>query len=224
MIFLDLSLPPEPVAAGARRAVALGLLRDGVVLGVLVAAVAIVTGVPWLVSRDLDRRAAELDAARRRHEAASVRMVQARTRVAELEAEQTRLSGTLGTLAALEADRYGWPRFMDAAARSLPRYSWMDAVEMDPVTPGEPVRYRVQGAAPSQADVSRLERALVASQGVGQAALESSGGLEAGPFPLVRFVVGGSLKRSGDTVAQSHGPGAGYNGPQSSSPNPAPVP
>lgn len=218
MILLDMALAPEqPVAVGRRRAAA-ALLRDRMVLGMALAATAAGLGIPAVLGAALDAREAELASGRRAHLAASARMTEVRARVSVLEAEQARLAGTLGTLATLEADRYAWPRLMDDAARALPRFAFLDGVEMEPRVPGQPGQFRVRGVAPSQAEVSRFERALVGGGIVAHAALESSGSLEAGPFALVRFVVAGSLDAPVDSAAQPRAAAAGYHGGVAASP------
>jgi Tfp pilus assembly protein PilN len=209
-VVLDLALPEESAGSGRRR-VALALAHDPAAWAALAAAVVLAAGVPAVLQARLRGMEGEVEQARAeyRREAAAVAADSAR--VAALQADSARLAGTLGTLAALEVDRYRWPRLMDAAARALPAYAWMEGLDLEPGAPGEPSRFRVRAVAPSQAEVSRYERALGAAAGARQVMLEGSESLEVGPFALVAFRMAGMYGAAAAEADQPRPGGAGYH-------------
>ncbi|MDB4952252.1 MAG: hypothetical protein JWM27_4901 [Gemmatimonadetes bacterium] len=192
-LLLDLALPAEGRTRGAARESVAALARDLRVWGSVAGALLIALGVPAVLQARLARAERELGSAREayRKEAAAVSADSAR--VAALQADSTRLAGTLGTLARLEGQRYAWPRLMDAAAATLPRYAWITGLELDPAEHEAPARFRVRAVAPAQDDVSRYERALGGSAGASRVALEGSESLQSGPFVLVGFTLAGDF-------------------------------
>ncbi len=192
-VALDLRVPEARPGARAGRDAVLALLRDPAVWGAALVALVLAVGVPALLQGRLRALEGELERGRRAHAREAGQVAADSARVSALQADSARLSGTLGTLAALEADRYGFPRLMHAAASALPAYAWLEAVELEPGAAGEPSRFRIRAVAPAQADVSRYERALGGFAGEGRVALEGSESVQAGPFALVGFCLAGRL-------------------------------
>ncbi|HEU4454814.1 MAG TPA: hypothetical protein VFR81_17220 [Longimicrobium sp.] len=221
-VTLDLAVPEARTAAAAGREAAAALLRDAAVWAAALVALVLAVGVPAALQGRLRSVEADLERGRRAYAREAGQVAADSARVSALQADSARLAGTLGVLASLEADRYGWPRLMHAAADALPAYAWLEGVELEPGAPGEASRFRIAAVAPAQADVSRYERALGGFVGVGDAALEGSESLQAGPFALVGFRVAG---RYGELTAGPDQPrpgGAGYHeGPPPAVPSPA---
>lgn len=211
-VTLDLAVPEERTPATAWRETARGLLRDAAVWAAALVAFGLAAGVPALLQARVRAEEAALALARRSYAREAQQVAADSARVFALQADSTRLAGTLGTLAALEADRYGWPRIMNAAARALPPYAWLEGVELDPGAPREPLRFRVSGVAPAQAEVSSYLRSLGALAGARQLALEGSESLQAGPFALVGFHIGGQYGEDRGAGDQPRAGGAGYHG------------
>jgi Tfp pilus assembly PilM family ATPase/Tfp pilus assembly protein PilN len=211
-VALDLAVPEERTSGAAWRETGAALVRDVAVWAAALAALVVAVAVPALLEARLRGEEAALGRAREAY-AREARQVSADSaRVSALQSDSLRLAGTLGTLAALEADRYGWPRLMHAAASALPSFCWLEGLELEPGAPGEPLRFRVSGVAPEQADVSRYERALGGFSQARQVGLESSESLQAGPFALVGFRLAGAygeVEAGGD---QPRPGGAGYHG------------
>ncbi|HEX6369842.1 MAG TPA: hypothetical protein VF006_13065 [Longimicrobium sp.] len=214
-VALDLAVPEARTAAAAGREAAVALLRDAAVWAAALVALMLAVGVPAVLQGRLRGVEAELERGRRAYAGEAEQVAADSARVSALQADSARLAGTLGTLASLEADRYGWPRLMHAAADALPAYAWLEGVELEPGAAGDASRFRIAAVAPAQADVSRYERALGGFAGVADVALEGSESLQAGPFALVGFRIAG---RYGEQRAGSDQPrpgGAGYHeGPQ----------
>ncbi|HEX8243448.1 MAG TPA: hypothetical protein VF541_08135 [Longimicrobium sp.] len=214
-VALDLALAEERTSATAWREAGRALLRDAAVWAAALLAFGLAAGVPALFKARLRGEEAALAGARRAYAREAQQVAADSARVFALQADSARLAGTLGTLAALEADRYGWPRLMDAAARALPPYAWLEGVELEPGAPREPrepLRFRVSGVAPAQAEVIRYERSLGGIAGAREVALESSESLQAGPFALVGFHIGGRYGEDGSVGDQPRLGGAGYHG------------
>lgn len=220
-VMLDLAVPEARTAAAGGRAIAAALVRDAVVWAAAVAGLALALGVPSVLEGRLRGMEAELERGRQAYAREAEQVASDSARVHALQADSARLAGTLGTLAALEADRYGWSRLMHAAADALPAYAWLEGLELEPGAPGQPSRFRIGAVAPAQADVSRYEWALGAS-GAGPVALEGSESLQAGPFALVGFRLAGTYAHAGARPDQPRPGGAGYNaGPPIAVPSPA---
>jgi Tfp pilus assembly protein PilN len=164
--------------------------QDRVVLGVVGVALLVVMALPRVVD---GRVAARVDAQateRAEAEAAAELLKEARERTAELERESQRLAGTLGRIGDLEEDRYDWVQIMDGVARTLPTYSWIEAVELDSTG-----RVVVRGVAPSLAHVNQYERALGALDLVEQLSLSATEATLVLGTPMVRFAIQGLVRR-----------------------------
>ena len=221
-VTLDLAVPEARTAAAAGREAAVALLRDAAVWAAALVALVLAVGVPAVLQGRLRAVEAELERGRRAYAQEAEQVAADSARVSALQADSARLAGTLGTLASLEADRYGWPRLMHTAADALPAYAWLEGVELEPGARGEASRFRIAGVAPAQADVSRYERALGGSAGVADAALEGSESLQAGPFALVGFRIAGRYGEFRADADQPRPGGAGYHeGPPPAVPSPA---
>lgn len=221
-VTLDLAIPEASSGARAGRDVVLALLRDAAVWVALGVALALAVGVPAILQGRLRALEGELERGRRAYAREAEQVAADSARVSALQADSARLSGTLGTLAALEADRYGWPRLMHVAASALPAYAWLEAVELEPGGAGEPSRFRIRAVAPAQADVSRYERALGGFAGEGRVALEGSESVQAGPFALVGFRLAGTYGEALAGADQPRPGGAGYHeGPPTADPLPS---
>jgi Tfp pilus assembly PilM family ATPase/Tfp pilus assembly protein PilN len=221
-VMLDLAVPEARTAAVSAREAAVALLRDAAVWSAALVGLALALGVPSVLEGRLRGMEAELERGRQAYAREAEQVAADSARVHALQADSARLAGTLGTLAALEADRYGWPRLMHVAADALPAYAWLEGVELEPGAPGQPSRFRIGAVAPAQADVSRYERALRGFAGAGQVALEGSESLQAGPFALVGFRLAGTYAHAGASPDQPRPGGAGYNeGPPIAVPSPA---
>lgn len=170
------------------------LLRDRVGLGALAAAVVLAFAVPAVLGGRLEARTAELGERRAALAVASEALRADEGRVQAIRAEQDRLAGTLGTIRSLEAGRYTLPQVMDAAAKALPQYAWLEAVEMDPAALGGEAAVRVHGFAPSLDAVNVYERALRGSGLFSRMELSGTQGLEVGGIPVVRFSISGSMR------------------------------
>lgn len=220
-VTLDLAVPEARTAAAGREAAA-ALLRDAAVWAAALVALVLAVGVPAVLQGRLRGVEADLERGRRAYAQEAEQVAADSARVSALQADSARLAGTLGTLASLEADRYGWPRLMHAAADALPAYAWLEGVELEPGAPGEASRFRIAAVAPAQADVSRYERALGGFTGVADVALEGSESLQAGPFALVGFRIAGRYGEFRAGADQPRPGGAGYHeGPQPAVPTPA---
>jgi Tfp pilus assembly PilM family ATPase/Tfp pilus assembly protein PilN len=195
-VMLDLAVPEARTAAAAGREAAVGLLRDAAVWAAALVALVLAAGIPAALQGRLRTVEAELERGRRAYAQEAEQVAADSARVSALQADSARLAGTLGTLASLEADRYGWPRLMHAAAEALPAYAWLEGVELEPGAAGEASRFRIAAVAPAQADVSRYERALGGFAGAGRVALEGSESLQAGPFALVGFRLAGTYPKA----------------------------
>lgn len=170
------------------------LLRDRVGLGVVAAAVVLAFAVPAVLGGRLEARTAELGERRAALAVAAEALEADEGRVQAIRTEQDRLSGTLGTIRSLEAGRYTLPQVMDAAAKALPQYAWLEAVEMDPAPLGGEAAVRVHGFAPSLDAVNVYEKALRGSGLFSRMELSGSQGLEVGGIPVVRFSISGSVR------------------------------
>ena len=221
-VTLDLAVPDARTAAAAGREAVLALVRDAAVWAAALVALVLAVGVPALLQGRLRTLEAELARGRQAYAREAEQVAADSARVSALQTDSVRLAGTLGTLASLEADRYGWPRLMHAAASALPPYAWLEGVELEPGGAGEPSRFRIRAVAPAQADVSRYERALAGFAGAGRVALEGSESLQAGPFALVGFRLAGTYGEASEGVNQPRLGGAGYHeGAPTASPSPA---
>lgn len=211
VVVLNLSVLDGTPSATSVRPMLIGLAGSRAVWVSLVVAALLALAVPSALMSRLQRGERELARTRTeyRREAAAVAADSAR--VSALRADSVRLAGTLGTLAVLEANRYGWPKLMHAAAEALPPYAWLEGLELDPGEPLSQSRVRVSAIAPAQADVSRYERVLAGSGGVRDMRLESSESLAAGPFALVGFRLVGSFGAVPGPADQPQPEGAGYN-------------
>jgi Tfp pilus assembly protein PilN len=207
-VLLNLALPDERRRRIASRKAALGLARDPRVwvAAVLAALAAIVA--PGLSGSRLARGEEALAQARAAYRQEAALVAADSARIAALQGDSARLAGTLGRLAALEAERYRWPKLMSAAAASLPPFTWLESLELDAAPTGARPQFRVRGVAPAQAQVSRFERVLGQQPGAAGVVLEGSESLELGPFPLVGFRFSGTVSLAPD---QSRPEGAGYH-------------
>ncbi|MBB4635989.1 hypothetical protein [Longimicrobium terrae] len=219
-VLLDLSVPEPGAARVAIRDRVVLLARDRAVWAGLVAALALGAGVPAELERRVRRGEEGLAEARQAFGREAARVASDSARVSALRADSARLAGTLGTLASLEADRYGWPRLMHTAAEALPEHGWLEGVELEAGTPGAPLQFRVQGVLPAQDDVSRYVRALGRVEGFGDVRPGDSESLAAGPVPLVGFRVAGHHAAASGTPDQPRPGGPGY---QSSESTPSPT-
>jgi Tfp pilus assembly PilM family ATPase/Tfp pilus assembly protein PilN len=221
-VTLDLAVPEARTAAAAGREAAVALLRDAAVWAAALVALVLAIGVPAILQGRLRSVEADLERGRRAYVREAEQVAADSARVSALQADSARLAGTLGTLASLEADRYGWPRLMHAAADALPAYAWLEGVELEPGAPGDASRFRITAVAPAQTDVSRYERALGGFAGVADVALEGSESLQAGPFALVGFRIAGRYGEARAGADQPRPGGAGYHeGPPPAVPSPA---
>lgn len=202
MIFLDLALPPEPAGALSLKDFARAVVSERSVWAALVAAVLIVAGVPAVFNAVLASRVEAYREDQREHARNMERLAGDRAKVDSAAADNERLRGTLGSLARLEGRRYAWPMLMHGVAQAVPEYAWVEGLEMDaPAGEAGVYAFRVRGVAASQAVVSRFERGLDPLGGT--VVLESSAGVAAGPFPLVRFGFGGTLGAPDSAAAAS---------------------
>jgi Tfp pilus assembly protein PilN len=211
-VLLDLALPVVGSARAARRAAVGAVSRDPAVWMAVLVALALLMGVPAIFEARLRTLSTELDADRQAYRREAEQVAADSARISALRADSLRLAGTLGTLATLEADRYRWPKLMHAAAAALPRYAWLEAVELESAPRGQPSRFRIRGVAPTQAEISAFERAVEIGVGSSSTDLEASEALKVGPFPLVGFRLTGVLGSDGVGGDQPHRQGTGYNG------------
>lgn len=186
------------------------IVRDPAVWAAVVVALLLFVAVPALIGGRIRQMEVVFDRDRTAYQREAQQVAADSARVSLLKADSARLAGTLGILAELEADRYGWPKLMAAAAGSLPPYSWLESIELVPAAVGAPSTFRLRGVAPSQAEVSGFERNLRGA--VADVALEGSESLMVGPFPLVGFRFAGTLSDTASSSDQPHRLGAGYNG------------
>jgi len=207
-VLLDLALPDERRGRFASRASVLGLAREPRVWAAAVLAVLAAVVVPSLFQSRLARGEAALAEARTAYRREAALVAADSARIAALQGDSARLAGTLGRLAALEMERYRWPKLMSAAAESLPPFTWLESLELDAAPAGARPQFRLRGVAPAQAEVSRFERVLGEQPGAAGVVLEGSESLELGPFPLVGFRFSGTFSLAPD---QSRPEGAGYH-------------
>lgn len=211
MVALNLALTDGGAPAGGVRPVLLELARSRSAWLAVVVAALLAVGVPAVLRSRLGRGEEALALARDQYRRAAAAVAADSARVSALQADSVRLAGTLGTLAALEANRYGWPKLMHAAAEALPPYVWLEALELEPAAAGASATVRVSGIAPTQADVSRYERLLTSGSEFQHSRLESSESLAAGPFALVGFRLTASVGATPAAAYQPRPGGAGYN-------------
>jgi Tfp pilus assembly protein PilN/Tfp pilus assembly PilM family ATPase len=221
-VTLDLAVPEARSPGAAGREAVLAVTRDAAVWAAALVALFLAAGAPALLQGRLRTLEAELGRGQQAYAREAEQVAADSARVSALQADSARLAGTLGTLASLEADRYGWPRLMHAAANALPSYAWLESLELQPGAAGESSRFRISAVAPAQADVSRYERALGGFAGAGRVALEGSESLQAGPFALVGFRLAGTYGEARAGVDQPRPGGAGYHeGAPTAVPSPA---
>lgn len=211
-VLLDLALPDTVSPRAARRA-AIGLLaRDPAVWAAVVLALVLAFGVPAVIEAKLQMLSDEVERDRLAYRREAEQVAADSARISALRADSVRLAGTLGTLAALEADRYRWPKVMYAAASAVPQYAWLEAVELEAGPRDQPSRFRIRGVAPTQAEISGFERAIKSGLPSGAIELEGSESLKVGPFPLVGFRLTGMIGEQETSADQPQREGAGYNG------------
>ena len=216
VVVLNLSVSDGTSTAVGVRPMLIGLAGSRAVWVSLVVAALLALAVPSALLSRLQRGERELARTRNEYRREAVAVAADSARVSALQADSARLAGTLGTLAVLEANRYGWPKLMHAAADALPPYAWLEGLELEPGEIRSPARVRVSAIAPTQADVSRYERVLAGSGEIRDTRLESSESLAAGPFALVGFRLVGSFGAVPGPEDQPQPDGAGYNvGPPS---------
>ena len=187
-------------------------VRDPLLVGALLAAAA-----AFAVVRVADARqnAHEL---RLEEEAAAAatdaaRLRDALTRVASLTREQARLASTVGSIRALDPDRFAWVRLMDAVGVAVPGNVWVDRMEM--TSQGAGVGFRLTGYAPSVELAAAFQRRLATAAGVREVALAGTGSTRIASFPVVRLELTG--------IAGDGAPDPGYL-VQSTAASPEPAP
>lgn len=208
-VLLDLSLP-DSAGKGPRLATELAALgRDLRIWAATLVGLSLGVGVPAGFERRIGQAERALERGRSEYATEASALAADSAQVVALQADSTRLAGTLGALGALDAGRYRWPKLMHAVAGSLPRYAWLESLEMEPGGAAHSPGIRVRAVAPTQADVSAFEKALAASGAMGDIALEGSESLQLGGFALVGIHLSGSVRVA--PADQPRGEGAGYH-------------
>jgi Tfp pilus assembly protein PilN len=124
-------------AVGARFAALGGKVKDPMLLAAVAAWVVAIgfLGTAWFMTqRQLHAIEPKLEQARGEHQRFKTFLAQKHKQ----ELIRDSLLAQIGTIRAVDGDRYVWPHVLDEVSRALPSYTWLTSVTLDPTAVATP--------------------------------------------------------------------------------------